>query len=145
MWGRTRISRRSSGCWRVVHAEPRSEQIMNTASAAALVVVAAASPAIAPSVGIIGLGRPAGRRDTAVSALSASGDVAVGSPAPDYFGAFRWVRTSGSTGTTTVLPLTPGYNIHGTAVTADGQIVFGYSSERSAGTQQYYTVRWRPP
>jgi uncharacterized membrane protein len=100
--------------------------------------------AVAQQVGIIGVGVDTGG-STAVAALSASGDVAVGSHGPSYSGAFRWARTSATMGTTTVLPQTDGNDIHGTAVTADGQVVFGYSSERVLGTQQYHSVRWRPP
>jgi uncharacterized membrane protein len=90
----------------------------------------------AQTPGITGVGQQV------VAALSADGLVAVGSVVIAGGQAYRWVRTGPFSGASTLLPRGGSF---GTAVTADGAVVFGYSTFHAAGMQSYTTFRWRPP
>jgi hypothetical protein len=114
----------------------------------AVVVGMGAGSACAQTPGVTGTGAtgtPAG-----VWALSADGTVAVGNTGragPAAWNAFRWVRSSPNAGVLTILAFGGLYQDgdQATAVSADGQIVYGYDHFHGAGMDVYQTSRWAPP
>jgi uncharacterized membrane protein len=112
----------------------------------AVVVGMGAGLAWAQTPGITGVGTPG--YGTAVNALSADGTIAVGNTAvPNPYHAFRWVRSSPNSGVLTLLPDGHmfGNGDQARAVTADGQVVFGFNWIHEVGVESYEVLRWDPP